>query len=187
MKRIYTLLLASMIAVCTLSAQESTHFSFKQIPIDGPTTAFGQQLVAQGFQKVGNNAYRGSFLRNDCLVALVSDEDNMIWRVAAIFPATDMWNTLESSFNGYIDLYSEKYGKPSATEREFLGYAPDNYFKMRCLENGECNYFALWNLPQGSIEIRIVKGNDDKEGAVRIVYTDNANKESVRKADLEDI
>lgn len=175
-------------AVSSLSAQQSEHFNFKGIPIDGSLSAFGNKLVAEGFTKVGTNAYRGKFLRNECLIALVGDDDNMIWRVAAIFPATDTWSVLESSFNGYVDLYSEKYGRPTTLKKEFAGYASDyGPAKMMSVTNGECNYYAIWNLPQGSIEVRIVKADKYDEGTIRIVYTDNANKDNVRKSDLEEI
>lgn len=188
MKRLFTLFIATFLALGTLSAQQADHFTFKGIPIDGSLSAFGNQLVAEGFTKVGTNAYRGKFLRNECLIALVGDDDNMIWRVAAIFPASDTWSVLESSFNGYVDLYSEKYGRPTTIKKEFNTYTGDNPgLKMLAVNDGECNYFAVWNLPQGSIEVRIVKTNKYKEGAIRVVYTDNANKDSVRKSDLEEI
>lgn len=188
MKRLFALFIASIFAVGTISAQQADHFTFKGIPIDGSLSAFGNQLVAEGFTKVGTNAYRGKFLRNECLIALVGDDDNMIWRVAAIFPATDTWSVLESSFNGYVDLYSEKYGRPTTIKKEFTGYTSDyGPAKMLSITNGECNYFAVWNLPQGTIEVRMVKTEKIAEGAIRIVYTDNANKESVRKSDLEEI
>ena len=58
---------------------------------------------------------------------------------------------------------------------------------MHAINDGECNYYAIWNLPQGSIEVRIVKGSKYREGTVRIVYTDKANKEDVRKSDLSEI
>lgn len=188
MKRLFTLFIATFLTLGTLSAQQADHFTFKGIPIDGSLSAFGNQLVAEGFTKVGTNAYRGKFLRNECLIALVGDDDNMIWRVAAIFPASDTWSVLESSFNGYVDLYSEKYGRPTTIKKEFNTYTGDNPgLKMHAIDDGECNYFAVWNLPQGSIEVRIVKTNKYKEGAIRVVYTDNANKDSVRKSDLEEI
>lgn len=188
MKRLFTLFIATFLALGTLSAQQADHFTFKGIPIDGSLSAFGNQLVAEGFTKVGTNTYRGKFLRNECLIALVGDDDNMIWRVAAIFPASDTWSVLESSFNGYVDLYSEKYGRPTTIKKEFNTYIGDHpALKMNAIDNGECNYFAIWKLPQGTIEVRIVKTDEYMEGAIRIVYTDNANKESVRKSDLEEI
>ena len=58
---------------------------------------------------------------------------------------------------------------------------------MMAIDDGECNYSAIWSLPQGSIEVSIVKGSEYCEGTIRIVYTDNANKEDVRKSDLNEI
>lgn len=188
MKRIFSLIIAMMLFVCGISAQDAKHFTFKGIPIDGSITEFGKSLVADGFVKINNNTYKGRFLRNEALVALVGDDDNMIWRVAAIMPFTDTWSILESSFNGYVGLYSEKYGKPSTLTKSFnKNVYNDSTLKMHAVNDGECNYSAIWNLPQGSIEVSIVKGSKYREGTIRIVYTDNANKDDVRKSDLNEI
>ena len=169
-------------------AQQNNHFQFKGIPIDGSLTNFGRELAKQGFVEVANNTYKGKFLRNEAIVALVGDDDNMIWRVAAIMPSTDTWSILESSYNGYVELYTQKYGKPSKSGKNFLDYTGNgSALKMIAIDKGECNYYAIWNLPQGSIEVRIVKGSKYLEGTVRIIYTDKANKEDVRKSDLSEI
>lgn len=188
MKKILSLLIAMMFIAGGISAQETEHFKFKGIPIDGTLAEFGKNLVAEGFVKVGNNAYKGKFLRNEALVALVGDDNNMIWRVAAVMPSTDTWSILESSFDGYVSLYSEKYGKPSKLSKSFANYTGDDSgLNMLAVNDGECNYFAIWTLPQGTIEVRIVKGSKYLEGTIRIVYTDNANKDEVRKSDLSEI
>lgn len=188
MKRLITMVVFAMLAIGTTTAQENGHFTFKGIAIDGPVSEFGQQLVADGFVKMNANTYRGKFLRQNCVVSLVADEDYQVWRVAALLPQTETWSTLETSFNGYIDLYTEKYGKPKSISRSFSSYSGDNsWLKMDALSKGECNYIGLWSLPYGSIEVKMVKGSDYQTGAIRIVYTDNANKDAVRKADLADI
>lgn len=188
MKRLITMVVFAMLAIGTTTAQENGHFTFKGIAIDGPVSEFGQQLVADGFVKMNANTYRGKFLRQNCVVSLVADEDYQVWRVAALLPQTETWSTLETSFNGYIDLYTEKYGKPKSISRSFSTYTGnDSWVKMNALTNGECNYIGLWSLPYGSIEVKMVKGSEYHTGAIRIVYTDNANKDAVRKADLADI
>ena len=189
MKRILSII---AIALFTFTigafAQQNNHFQFKGIPIDGSLTNFGRELAKQGFVEVANNTYKGKFLRNEAIVALVGDDDNMIWRVAAIMPSTDTWSILESSYNSYVELYTEKYGKPSKSENIFSTYTGnDAGLRMHAINDGECNYYAIWNLPQGSIEVRIVKGSKYLEGTVRIIYTDKANKEDVRKSDLSEI
>lgn len=189
MRKYILLTIATLFAfVTTIQAQDSDHFHFKGIPIDGSLSNFGSSLVSQGFTKINNNTYKGKFLRNEAIVALVGDDDNMIWRVAAVMPSTDTWSILESSFNGYVDLYTEKYGAPTKLNKSFAGYTGNSASsKMSAIYYGECEYYAIWNLKQGSIEVRIVKGSDSFEGTIRIVYTDNANKEDVRKSDLDEI
>lgn len=189
MRKYILLTLASLFAfIGSIKAQDSDHFHFKGIPIDGSLSKFGSSLVSQGFTKINNNTYKGKFLRNEAIVALVGDDDNMIWRVAAVMPSTDTWSILESSFNGYVDLYTEKYGTPTKLNKSFAGYTGNSAsIKMSAIYDGECEYYAIWNLKQGTIEVRIVKSSTYKEGSIRIVYTDNANKEDVRKSDLDEI
>lgn len=189
MKKLILLTISALFTfMTTIQAQQSEHFQFKGIPIDGSLTKFGNSLVAEGFTKINNNTYKGKFLRNEAIVALVGDDDNMIWRVAAIMPSTDTWSILESSFDGYVNLYTEKYGKPSVLNKGFAGYTGTSAsLKMSAVGDGECEYYAIWNLKQGSIDVRIVKGSKYNEGTIRIVYTDNANKEDVRKSDLDEI
>ena len=58
MKKILSLLISMMFIAGGISAQETEHFKFKGIPIDGTLAEFGKNLVAEGFVKVGNNAVK---------------------------------------------------------------------------------------------------------------------------------
>lgn len=188
MKKLLILIVLLIGSISFANAQNSDHFTFKGIPINGSVSNFGNQLVADGFTKIATNTYRGKFLRNDSVVTLVGDDNNMVWRVAAIMANTDTWNTLEASFNNYVNLYSEKYGTPANLSKKFTTYTGDHSgLKMDALDDGECQYYAIWNLPQGSIEVRIVKGNKYDTGCIRVVYTDNVNKEKVHQSDLDEI
>ena len=188
MKKLLILIVLLIGSISFANAQNSDHFTFKGIPINGSVSNFGNQLVADGFTKIATNTYRGKFLRNDSVVTLVGDDNNMVWRVAAIMANTDTWNTLEASFNHYVNLYSEKYGAPASLSKKFTSYSGnDSSVKMWKLNDGECQYYAIWNLPQGSIEVRIVKGNKYDAGCIRVVYTDNVNKEKVHQSDLDEI
>ena len=188
MKKLLILVIFLIGSISFANAQNSDHFTFKGIPINGSVSNFGNQLVADGFTKIATNTYRGKFLRNDSVVTLVGDDNNMIWRVAAIMANTDTWSTLEASFDNYVNLYCEKYGAPANLSKEFTTYTGDDSgLKMYALDDGECQYYAIWNLAQGSIEVRIVKGNKYNTGCIRVVYTDNVNKEMVHPTDLDEI
>lgn len=188
MKRLFLLILATVTAISATYAQDAEYFQFKGIPINGSINDFGKQLEVEGFTKINANSYRGKFLRNDSVVTIVGDDDDMVWRVAAFLATTDTWNTLESAFNSYVNLYKEKYGAPHASSKKFLGYVGDSSVsKMHAIGDGECDYSATWNLPQGSIEVRIVEGSKYSTGCIRIIYTDNANKNRVHQSDLDEI
>jgi len=178
--------------VGTSLAQEVEHLKFKGIPIEGSIDDFGKKLVAEGFSRVAQNAYKGKFMRSDCTVVLVAADDGMIWRVAIAFGDVKTWSTLRSSFDGYIDLYAEKYGRPTKTTKIFTGYYADLIqnsadMAMLAIGNDACNYNAYWKLKQGSIDMRIVKGKSYNSGAIMIIYTDDINKTVVRSADLDEI
>lgn len=189
------LLLLVVLAVCmagTSLAQEAEHLKFKGIPIEGSVDDFGKKLVAEGFSQVAKNAYRGKFMRSDCTVVLIAADNGMIWRVAIAFGDVKTWSTLRSSFDGYIDLYKEKYGAPTKVTKTFTGHyansvqsSPD--MAMYAIYNDACNYNAYWKLKQGSIDMSIVKGKSIKSGVIVITYTDDANKAVVRSADLDEI
>lgn len=188
MKRLLIFITLSIFSICNTIAQDTDHFTFKGIPIDGSVNNFAQQLVSDGYYKVNNNTYRGKFLRNDCAVTIVADDDNMVWRVAATFASIDTWNDLENSFDSYVSLYSEKYGKPKKHFKEFSTYTgSDSLLKMIAIDGGNCKYTAYWELPQGSIEVKIVEGNRYNTGCIRIIYTDSSNKSAVHKSDLDEI
>jgi hypothetical protein len=188
MKRLFIFITFTIFSICDTLAQEAEHFTFKGIPIDGSVSNFAEQLVSDGYSKVNSNTYRGKFLRNDCAVTIVADDDNMVWRIAATFASIDTWNDLESSFNSYVSLYSEKYGKPKSLFKEFSTRTGDStYRKMIAIDEGNCKYTAYWELPQGSIEVKIVEGNRYDTGSIRIIYTDSSNKSAVHKSDLDEI
>ena len=188
MKKLFFIIFATFVAISATYAQDTEYFQFKGIPINGSISNFGKQLEAEGFTKINANSYRGKFLRTDSVVTIVGDDDNMVWRVAAFLATTDTWSTLESAFNNYVNLYKEKYGTPHASSKKFTSYTGDHSgLKMSAIMDGECDYSATWNLPQGSIEVRIVEGSEYKTGCIRIIYTDNANKNKVHQSDLDEI
>ena len=190
MKRL--LLIVSLLICCVgLSSAQDDHFKFKGIPISGSIEEFGRKLVADGFCKVAVNTYKGKFLRGDSIVMPVGSDDGMIWRVAAVFGAVEAWSTLSASFDGYVDLYTEKYGRPTKIVRAFTGMYDNTAVRfghqMSAVYHDACNYIASWELPHGSIVVKIIKGDKFDSGCIMIVYTDNANKTVVRKADLDEI
>lgn len=174
------------------SAQETEHLKFKGIPIEGSVDDFGKKLVAGGFSQIAKNAYRGKFMRSDCTVVLIAADNGMIWRVAIAFGDVKTWSTLRSAFDGYIDLYKEKYGAPAKVTKTFTGNyvdlvrnSPD--WAMYAIGEDACNYNAYWKLKQGLIDMRIVKGKSYGRGSIMITYTDDTNKAVVRSADLDEI
>jgi hypothetical protein len=188
MKRFIIILALSILSIGITTAQQQEHFKFKGIPIDGPVSTFRSKLIADGFTEVKKGVFSGKFLRQNCMVSLVADDNNMIWRVAAVFPQSNTWSTIEAQFNSHVALYTEKYGKPTSISREFGTYTSDHPgLKMIAISNGECRYIAIWKTQYGEIDVRIVKGSGYDTGAVRVVYTDKANKNAVHQSDLDEI
>lgn len=192
MKRLLLSIVFALCAIGLSSAQEPEHLKFKGIPIEGSIDDFGRKLVAEGFSQIAKNAYKGKFMRSDCTVVLVAADNGMIWRVAIAFGDVKTWSTLRSSFEGYVDLYKEKYGQPTKITKTFTGYYADLVrsnpnVAMSAIDDDACNYNAYWKLKQGSIDMSIVKGKSYRSGAIIITYTDDTNKAVVRSADLDEI
>lgn len=116
MKKHLFILVLCCYAICSL-AQE--HLSFKGIPIEGSMTEFCQKLKDKGFTQVGrdNNvpSFIGDFTGRQATVGVgATDDGNIVHSVIVIFDECFEWNALVNTYNYYKELYTRKYGNPSA-------------------------------------------------------------------------
>lgn len=180
------LLLFAALVVCmagTLHAQETEHLKFKGIPIEGSVDSFGRELVTEGFSKEEKSVYKGIFMGRESYVFLNSQTDNQIRAVGVIFNECDTWKKLKSDYVWCVDMYTEKYGDPLSETRTFSGYKnEDNGLAMYAVKDDECNYRAIWIVPNGMISITI-----SPMARVFISYLDGVSAQNNHSAIIDEI
>lgn len=189
MRRIILTLAFSLIMV-GVYAQE--HLSFKGIPIEGSMTSFCQKLQSKGFTKIGSDnnitMFVGDFTGRQASVGVAATDDgNNVHSVVVLFDSSNEWNTLVNTYDYYKDLYTRKYGKPSACKENNPSRSDSNTSLMYELLQGKVTWGSAWDVTGGTIELSISKANDYSDGMVIIKYRDAQNVEAKIQNDLNDI
>lgn len=189
MKRISVILIASLATICVM-AQE--HLSFKGIPIEGSMTTFCQKLKAKGLTKIGtdNNVtlFTGDFTGRQATIGVgATDDGKSVHSVVVFFDPNSEWNNLVNTYDYYKELYTRKYGKPSAFQENNPSSQNSNIMLMHELTQGTVTYASAWEVTGGMIELSIEKAGTYGDGMVVIKYRDAQNVEAKIKNDLDDI
>jgi len=173
----------------TLSAkQPSDHLEFMGISVDGKLSEFRTKLTKKGFSGSLPDVLRGRFAGEGCQVRiLATDGSKWVYGVEVAFQVIDKWSPLLNAYTSWKNLYAEKYGAPIKERCSFSEYVSDSdILKMGALNNGKCNYNALFRADKGSVELSIVKAGFH-EGRIVVVYKDRLNKERAKSDVLSDI
>lgn len=189
MKRILSTLMLLLAAICVM-AQE--HLSFKGIPIEGSMTSFCQKLKDKGLTQVGtdNNImmFIGDFTGRQVSIGVdATDDGKNVYSVVVLFDPSGEWKNLVNTYEYYKELYTRKYGKPSACRENNPSRRESNISLMYELTQGTVTYASAWEVTGGTIELSIEKANNYSDGMVVIRYRDAQNVEAKIKNDLDDI
>ena len=154
-------------------------------------TAFCQKLKTKGFTQTGrdNNVtlFTGDFTGRQATIGVGSTDDgNSVHSVVVIFDESREWNTLVNTYDYYKELYSRKYGNPSACKEYNPSHYDSNTMLMHELSQGTVTYASVWTATGGTIEMSIEKSGYS-DGVVVIRYRDAQNVETKIQKDLEDI
>ena len=155
-------------------------------------TSFCQKLKAKGFTQIAKDKnttfFTGDFTGRTATVGVASSDDgNNVFSVVVLFDASKEWNTLVNTYNYYKDLYTRKYGKPSASIEKNPSNDDSNIAMMAEVHQGTVTWGSAWKVTGGDIEITIEKTTGVYEGMVVIRYRDSQNVEQKIQKDLEDI
>lgn len=83
--------------------------TFKQIPMSGTLSEFGEKLLEAGFRKTGSNTYTGDFVGfSDCRIT--PSGSNPVREVRVDFPVISDWDALEKAYDFLQKSLTEKYG-----------------------------------------------------------------------------
>ena len=189
MRKIF-ITLALFFAVINIMAQE--HLSFKGIPIEGSMTSFCQKLKAKGFTSIGrdNNItlFTGDFTGRKSTVGVTSTNDGKdVFAVIVFFDPSGEWNDLVNNYEYYKNLYTRKYGEPTASKENNPALSDSNTALMAEVHQGTVVYGSEWQVTGGDIQLSIEKSSGIYEGLVMIRYRDSQNVENKIQNDLNDI
>lgn len=187
--------MAIALTLITIGAYTQEHLSFKGIPIEGSMTEFCKKLKAKGFSKIKSDnktsMFSGDFTGKQAIIGVAASEDGKnVHSVVVIFESTDNWKTLIDTYDHYKDLYTRKYGYPSASQEHTPTNRGGNDAYMFFLEQGRITYASAWEVTGGTIELSISNADSPNympHGAVLIKYIDTQNVESKIQNDLNDI
>lgn len=189
MKRI---LLTIVITCCSLiSWAQSEHLTFKGVPIDGSLTEFVAKMKTAGFDHLGTQdgmaMLQGDFAGyKNCMVGVYTIKPiNVVSMIGVLFNARDTWSDLESDYDFFKSMLTEKYGEPAIVVEEFERPQRDNNDKIHELRMDRCTWASAFHTEKGSIELSMEYNN--YECRVILRYRDKINTERVKKQAMEDL
>ena len=181
-----------MLAGLTATAQTS-HLTFKGIPIDGTLNTFVGKLKQKGFTQFGNNdgiaILKGEFASyKGCYVLTSQNSTGIVSKVLVMFPEKENWSTLYDNYISLKEMLTKKYGESTAVVEEFQGYSSphtDND-KMHEVRMDRCKYICDFTTENGTIELAI-SHSDDLGCFVTLIYNDAINSEKVQSSAIDDL
>ncbi len=193
MKKHLTILLACLLFAGTTFAQQ--HLSFKGVPIDGTLKAYTDAMVKAGFHYEGTqdgiSLLTGDFAGyKNCIVGVSTLKNcDVVNRIAVLFPDRDTWSSLLGDYEHLKEMLTEKYGTPTDSKEKFTGYVGDdeNGLIMLAIKDGEYVWYTTFTTELGEIELSLVEGTKYQTATVRLLYSDKANSDKVRKAAMDDL
>jgi hypothetical protein len=105
--------------------------------------------------------------------------------IGVIFQSRDNWADLESDYDFFKEMLTEKYGAPAVVIEEFDRDPKDNNAKLYELTMDRCTWASGFETELGEIELSIEY--QDFQSRVVLRYRDKINTEKVRKQALEDL
>lgn len=180
MKKVLTTLFLVLIFGLTGYSQTDTHLTFRDVPIDGNVNAFAKKLEAKGFTLVKNHeevnkvVMSGKFLNANCEVLIeCTPNSKLASQVVIYMPEDSSWRDLKSRYLTLKELYTNKYGTPTALRETFISpYYEGDGDEIDAVKNEQCTFAIYWKLPNGIISVII-----SKYLQVGIIYSDTQNSE----------
>lgn len=187
-KILFTLILF----VTSILTYAQKHIEFKGIPLNGSSMSFVSKLKAKGYEQIWHKGFdyvmKGQFTGKEAdIYILGTRKSGTAWKVAVYFPKEESWTNLKSSYNKYVNLFTQKYGTPS-DHFEFFStpYYDGDGYELQALKNDKCTYSSYFTIEKGILHIKI-----DSSNCIYISYEDKINAELQREeknsSDLDDI
>ena len=186
------LIIAIMLLAGLTSSAQTSHLTFKGVPIDGNLNTFVSKLKQKGFtvlqSEKGTAMLKGDFASyKNCMVGVFEHESGIVNRVAVMFPDKDTWARLYGDYSNLKEMLTEKYGKPTSVEEfQETSYNMNDNDRMHEVRMDRCQYVSDWITDNGTIELRIE--HQIMLGClVVLVYADAENDAKVRSSAIDDL
>ena len=191
MKKLFLAFVVSCLSIVAFC--QTSHLTFKGVPIDGSLNEYVNKMKTAGFTHVitedGIALMKGDFAGyKNCTIGVQTLKPrNLVHEITVIFPQQDEWSRLEGDYIKIKEMLSTKYGAPAKSKEEFVNtpsYMDTNRddHKMHELRDGRCEYYSVFRLENGRITQELRDTGYPYEAHIQLWYTDKAN-ESVIEAD----
>lgn len=161
MKKLFLSIGLMIMSLCVMAQTESSHLTFRGIPIDGNINAFVSKLEAKGYEKKKSieNGYimEGSFMGRTCeLYVFCSPTSRLATKVTAYYPKDNSWSSIKSDYEACKEQYTKKYGKPTDTFEFFMDpYYEGDGFELQAIRLEKAVYCSFWKSSEGIILLKI--------------------------------
>ncbi len=192
MKKIIFSLMVSLITLTSFAQIESTHLSFKGVPIDGTYNSFITKLKQNGFKQdlSDHRMLNGSFAGySDCkIIAQYDTEIDLVYGVGVIFQDTNSWQILYNNYSNLKKMLTVKYGEPFSEIEEFQRpySADDDNSKIHEVKMGRSNFKTVFANEKGQIVLEITEV-EHLICYVMLIYVDNQNMEIIHGNAIDDL
>lgn len=191
MKKLFLTFVVSCIAVTAFC--QTSHLTFKGVPIDGSLNEYVNKMKAAGFTHVGTEdgiaLMTGDFAGyKNCTIGVQTLKPrNLVHEITVVFPNQEKWPNLENDYIKIKEMLTTKYGAPSKSKEEFVKTPiymdlDKDDDKMSELRDDRCEYYSIFTLENGRITLQLRYTGYPYYAHIQLWYTDKAN-ESVIEAD----
>ncbi len=194
MKKIVLFLFVLLMTFVSYAQTESSHLTFKGVPIDGTLNEYVQKMKQKGFDYFGTEngvaLLKGEFAAyKNCTIGVVTlKQRDLVSRISVIFPKCDTWTVLSNNYFTLKEMLIEKYGKPAKVVEKFQGYSEPRDDNSRIYEvmMDRCKYITSFKTLKGTIELSI-DHNSVTDCYVMLSYFDKVNCDVVRAQAMDDL
>lgn len=184
MRKEFILFIIALLLPWNTNAQKQEgHLKFKGVEIKNSYDYLKKALCEKGFSENENQTLVGQFAGYETEATILVSEQGTPYAVRAKLPVRNEWKEVEEDYNLFKKNITKKYGEPFGRQEEFLDpYKKGDGFEDKALALNKANYYCLWSLPNGTIEIKInakfIAGMLRCDMFLTVTYTDKTGLET---------
>lgn len=141
-----------------------THFTFKDIPINGSLNQFVTRLIKQNFKLIETSDHdallTGRFAEKEVNI-LVQASSKTVYSVTVMYPKQTSWKAIKTQYENIKEILTAKYGKAKEIIEKFDDPKYEKYsLELLALSQDKCDYMAHFITNTGNGMIRLNISND---------------------------